>query len=61
MSIICKATIIREIGKSALYSQSAPLGVEDVSLEPPRAGEVLVNSDDRGQITENRSFTEGRG
>ena len=37
-----KAAILEAIGQPAPYAQSRPLRVEDVELDPPGAGEVLV-------------------
>jgi alcohol dehydrogenase len=37
-----KAAVLREIGRPAPYASSRPLAVEDLELDPPGAGEVLV-------------------
>ncbi|MCC7016430.1 MAG: zinc-dependent alcohol dehydrogenase family protein [Rhodospirillales bacterium] len=37
-----KAAILEAIGRPAPYAQSRPLSIEDVELDPPGAGEVLV-------------------
>ena len=37
-----KAAIIETMGKPAPYAQSRPLSIEEVELDPPGAGEVLV-------------------
>ncbi|MSO84775.1 MAG: alcohol dehydrogenase [Rhodospirillales bacterium] len=37
-----KAAILDAIGKPAPYAESRPLRIEDVELDPPGAGEVLV-------------------
>jgi len=37
-----KAAILYEMGRSRPYANSKPLVVEDVSLDPPGAGELLV-------------------
>ena len=60
MSINCKAAIIREIGKSTPYSSSIPLGVEEVSLEPPRAEEVLVKVAGAGLCNSDLAIISGK-
>ena len=37
-----RACVLREIGKPRPYSDSLPLSIEEVELDPPSAGEVLV-------------------
>jgi Zn-dependent alcohol dehydrogenase len=37
-----KAAILNEMGRSRPYANSRPLVVEDVSLDPPGAGELLI-------------------
>ena len=37
-----KAAVLREIGKPQPYSESRPLNIEEIELDPPGAGEVLV-------------------
>jgi len=37
-----KAAILNEMGRSRPYANSKPLVVEDVSLDPPGAGELLI-------------------
>ena len=37
-----RAVVLRESGKQPPYADSRPLGIEEVELEPPRRGEVLV-------------------
>ena len=37
-----RAAVLREIGRPAPYAESRPLGIEDVELDPPGEGEVLV-------------------
>jgi alcohol dehydrogenase len=37
-----KAAVLREIGRPAPYASSRPLVVEDLELDPPGPGEVLV-------------------
>jgi alcohol dehydrogenase len=37
-----QAAVLREIGRPAPYEQSQPLTLEEVELDPPGAGEVLV-------------------
>ena len=37
-----KAAVLRESGKQQSYANSRPLSIEEVELEPPRQGEVLV-------------------
>jgi alcohol dehydrogenase len=37
-----RAAVLREIGLPAPYAQSRPLSIEEVELEPPGLGEVLV-------------------
>ena len=36
------AAVLREIGLPAPYAQSRPLSIEEVELDPPGPGEVLV-------------------
>jgi NADPH:quinone reductase-like Zn-dependent oxidoreductase len=42
MTIRCKAAILRAAGAPAPYAKSKPLSVEEVTLDPPQAGEVLI-------------------
>lgn len=42
MTIRCKATILRQTGATAPYENSRPLSVEEITLDPPGATEVLV-------------------
>ncbi len=37
-----KAAVLREIGKPRPYSESRPLSIEEVELDPPGPGEVLI-------------------
>jgi alcohol dehydrogenase len=37
-----RAAVLREIGRPAPYAQSRPLALEEVDLDPPGPGEVLV-------------------
>ena len=37
-----RAAVLREIGRPAPFAESRPLGIEDVDLDPPGPGEVLV-------------------
>jgi alcohol dehydrogenase len=37
-----RAAILREIGRPPPFADSRPLGIEDVDLDPPGPGEVLV-------------------
>jgi alcohol dehydrogenase len=37
-----RAAVLREIGRPAPYAESRPLAIEDVELDPPGPGEVLV-------------------
>lgn len=37
-----RAAVLREIGLAAPYAQTRPLGIEEVELDPPGPGEVLV-------------------
>jgi len=37
-----RAAVLREIGRPGPYAQTRPLGLEDVELDPPGRGEVLV-------------------
>ncbi|MFT7673313.1 MAG: alcohol dehydrogenase [Gammaproteobacteria bacterium] len=37
-----RAAVLREIGKSHPYTQSKPLNIEEVELDPPGANEVLI-------------------
>jgi alcohol dehydrogenase len=37
-----KAAVLREIGRPGPYAQSRPLVIEDLELDPPGPGEVLV-------------------
>lgn len=37
-----KAAVLREVGKPEPYAESQPLGIEDITLDPPGPGEVLV-------------------
>lgn len=60
MTINCKATILREIGKPAPYAQSRPLSVEDISLEPPQAGEVLVKVAGAGLCNSDLAIISGK-
>ncbi len=42
MTIRCKAAILRAAGAPAPYAKSQPLSVEEITLDPPQAGEVLI-------------------
>ena len=37
-----RAAVLREIGRPGPYAETRPLGIEDVELDPPGKGEVLV-------------------
>ncbi|MDJ0948596.1 MAG: zinc-dependent alcohol dehydrogenase family protein [Alphaproteobacteria bacterium] len=37
-----KAAVLNEMGKPAPYAESAPLAIEELELDPPGEGEVLV-------------------
>ena len=37
-----RAAVLREIGRPAPFAESRPLGIEDVELDAPGPGEVLV-------------------
>ena len=37
-----KAGVLREIEKPRPYAESLPLSIEELELDPPKAGEVLV-------------------
>jgi alcohol dehydrogenase len=37
-----RAAVLREIGRRGPYAETRPLGIEDVELDPPGEGEVLV-------------------
>jgi len=37
-----KAAILKEMGRSRPYANSRPLVVEDVDLDPPGPGELLI-------------------
>jgi alcohol dehydrogenase len=37
-----RAAVLREIGRPAPFAESKPLSIEDLELDPPGAGEVLV-------------------
>lgn len=42
MAIRMRAAVLREMGLPAPYAQSRPLSIEEVSLDPPGRGEILV-------------------
>ncbi len=42
MTITMRAAVLREMGLPAPYAQSRPLAIEQVTLEPPGRGEILV-------------------
>ncbi len=42
MTIRMRAAVLREIGLPAPYEQSRPLSIEEVELDGPGAGEILV-------------------
>ena len=44
---------------AVLYDYNTPLVVDDVELDAPRAGEVLVRSRSRGHMQERPSFHGG--
>lgn len=60
MSIKCKATIIREIGKPAPFSQSTPLIIEEVTLDSPAVGEVLVKVAGAGLCNSDLAIISGK-
>ena len=37
-----RAAVLREIGRPAPFAKSQPLGIEEIDLDPPGPGEVLV-------------------
>ena len=37
-----RAAVLRQIGRPGPYAQTRPLVIEDVELDPPGKGEVLV-------------------
>ena len=37
-----RAAVLREIGRPGPYAETRPLGIEEVELDPPGKGEVLV-------------------
>ena len=37
-----KAAVLRERGKPLPYVNSLPLSIEEIELDPPQSGEVLV-------------------
>ena len=37
-----KAAVLRESGRRRPYADSLPLGIEEVELDPPSKGEVLL-------------------
>ena len=37
-----KAAVLRQMGASQPYAESRPLAIEEVELDPPGPGEVLV-------------------
>ena len=37
-----KAAVLREIGKHHPYTETRPINIEDVELDPPGPGEVLI-------------------
>ena len=39
-----KAAVLRERGKSIPYGNSKPLSIEELDLDPPHSGEILVKS-----------------
>ena len=41
-SMKIQAAVLREIGRPTPYEQSRPLAIEEVELDPPGSGEVLV-------------------
>lgn len=42
MMMRVRAAVLREAGRPAPYAQSRPLSIEEVALEPPGQGEVMV-------------------
>jgi len=40
--VLTRAAVLREVGRAAPFAHSRPLTVEDVHLDPPGPGEVLV-------------------
>ena len=37
-----KAAVLRQSGLSRPFARSCPLSIEEIELDPPKAGEVLV-------------------
>ena len=44
-----RAAVLREMGLPAPYAQSKPLSIEELELDPPGPGEVLVQMAAAGQ------------
>ncbi|MGH1453747.1 MAG: zinc-binding dehydrogenase [Paracoccaceae bacterium] len=42
MTITCKAAVLRKIGAPAPYADSKPLSIETITLDPPKATDLVV-------------------
>lgn len=42
MTIKCKAAILRQTGAEEPYEKSQPISIEEITLDPPKAGDVVV-------------------
>src|SRR3954463_15321884 len=54
-----RAAVLDEMGASAPYAQSKPLKIEEVELDPPGAGEILVKIAAAGLCHSDLSVIEG--
>ena len=54
-----RAAVLREIGMPAPYAQSRPLEIEDVELDPPGPGEVLLRVKAAGLCHSDLSVIDG--
>ena len=57
--MITRAAVLREIGRSRPYSESRPLAIEELALEAPRVGELLVRVAAAGVCHSDLSVVDG--
>lgn len=54
-----KAAVLRQMGQSTPYSESKPFSIEEIELDPPQRGEVLVEMASAGLCHSDLSVIDG--
>ena len=55
----CRAAVLNQMGAERPYAQSRPISIEEVELDPPEAGEVLVRISAAGLCHSDLSVVNG--